>query len=107
MRSVIAILFVIAFATMAFGQDESCISRWQAATEAGIVYGVGFVNGEPTVEVDEATWSSLPFSTRVGMAETLNCATMPTGKMLVSIVFISHLTHKPLGRWAYGKLTVN
>jgi hypothetical protein len=90
----------------AVAQDSECVARWEAATAAGIVYGVGIVSGEPTVEVDEGAWNSVPFDVKMNIADTLNCASFSAGKTYSSIVFISHLSHKRLGRWSLGRLVV-
>lgn len=108
MKLLLAAMAALALATVpAEAQDENCIQRWEAATAAGIVYGVGFVNGQPTVEVDEPTWHTLPYDTRVGIVDTLICAALPAGKTFMSVDLISHLTHKRLGRWSAGRLTVD
>lgn len=81
MRVFLVLLVVVASSSSpSFGQNQDCIDRWETATQAGIVYGVGFIDGQATVEVDEATWHTLPFETRVGIVDTLICAALPEGK---------------------------
>jgi hypothetical protein len=83
--------------------QEDCKARWLAAEKAGIVYGVGMLDGVPSASVDEITFNSVPFETKLGFAETLNCAVVGPDRTLAEIQFLSHRTNKRLARWTPGK----
>ncbi len=83
--------------------QQDCADRWLEAEEAGIVYGVGMVDGRPTASVDEETFMAVDFATKTGFADTLNCAVAGPGKMLASIDFVSNRTNKRLARWTPGR----
>lgn len=106
MRLALSAMMVIALIHPATAQDKKCLDQWQAATDGGIVFGYGIIDGEPSVEVDEATWKSMAFETKVGMVAVLNCASFPAGKEYRVVNFISKASHNRVGRWESGKLKV-
>lgn len=106
MKYIVLLLGTITFATRASaGGNPECMDRWQRATDAGIVYGVGIVAGIPTLEVDERIFLTIPFDAKEDIVETLNCAIFSDGSNLGSVEIISYSSRKRLVRAAVQNST--
>ena len=86
--------------------DPECEKRWLAAEKAGITLGEGMVDGRLTVMVDEATYNAVDYATKVGMAATLQCATVGHDHALAAVYFVSNMTGKTLAIWKLNRLEV-
>lgn len=88
--------------------QQECESRWIRVEQAGIILGTRSEGGVPQVVVDEATFASVNYPTKVGYAETLNCAAFADGRQFALIEFRSDRTNRRLARWTPGSgLTVD
>ena len=102
----VAVILLVASPALAFDPDPACMSRWEAAEKAEIIYGSGMVSGVPTVMVDETVYRQIDFTTKLGMMDTLNCIVAGPGKVLARAQFVSNRTNNVLAEWNGYKLTV-
>lgn len=79
---------------------EECVSRWLQAEAAQIVFGVGMVGGTPTVVVDEDTFNSIDYQTKLGLVQTMMCAALGPGKTFGEVEMLGNKTNKRLARWS-------
>jgi hypothetical protein len=86
--------------------DPECLKRWLKAEKSGITYGEGMVDGHMEVMVDEATFRSINYQTKVGLASTFQCAVVGNSHELTDVRFVSNMTGKVLATWSLNKLTV-
>lgn len=86
--------------------DPACLDKWLKAEKAGITMGEGMIDGHMSVMVDEAVYRQLDYATKLGMAQTFECAVVGKDHALTEVYFISDKTAKPLAIWSWGKLEV-
>lgn len=73
--------------------------RWDRHEREGIVRSTGLSGDVPAVFVDEAAFLALDRAAQAGYAETLNCAALGPGRSMPEILFIGHVSDRPIARW--------
>jgi len=92
-------------AASAEGQAE-CRHKITVAQNAGIIYWIYVKPDGVQVVVDVDTWSQSSYTTKLGLAATVECAMVNPGERLSAVVLRSHRTNKVVGRYRYPKLEV-
>lgn len=73
--------------------------RWDRHEREGIVRGTSLIDDVATVFVDEAAFLALDPAAQADYADTLNCAALGPGRSMPEIVFVGHLSDRPIARW--------
>lgn len=73
--------------------------RWDRHEREGIVRGTGLAGDVATVFVDEEAFLALDPAAQAGYADTLNCAALGPGRSMPEIVFVGHVSSRPIARW--------
>lgn len=73
--------------------------RWDRHEREGIVRGTSLIDDVATVFVDEAAFLALDPAAQADYADTLNCAALGPGRSMPEIVFIGHVSDRPIARW--------
>ena len=73
--------------------------RWDRHEREGIVRGTGLLGDVAAVFVDEEAFLALDPVAQADYADTLNCAALGPGRSMPEIVFVGHLSDRPIARW--------
>lgn len=93
--------------------DDRCTPAFQAEAKAKIeqAFSAGLLANNDTpgglsVTVREALWRQSDFAWKRNLAEALDCALAGPGKSVSDMEFRSSRTNRVVGRWHWGRLTV-
>ena len=93
--------------------DDRCTPAFHAEAKAKIeqAFSAGLLANNDTpgglsVTVSEALWRQSDFAWKRNLAEALDCALAGPGKSISDIDFRSSRTNRVVGRWHWGRLTV-
>lgn len=73
--------------------------RWDRHEREGIIRGTSLIDDVATVFVDEEAFLTLDPAAQADYADTLNCAALGPGRSMPEIVFVGHVSNRPIARW--------
>lgn len=88
------------------GSQAECEAKIKGAQEADIIRRLYVETDGVHVVVDADVWADSEFTTKLGIAATVECAFVDPGERLSAVLLHDHRTNKVVGRYRYPELKV-
>ena len=87
-------------------RQAECERKILTAKEAGIIHRMWVKPEGMHVVVDSVTWSQSSYTTKLGIATTVECAIVNPGERLRAVILHDSRTNKVVGEYTHPNLDV-